>query len=93
MRELFKLKGVLPFIFVIFINTIVDLGDKILLQNTIYKIYDGSTQVILTAFVNGLILLPFIMVFTPAGYLSDRFSKTLILSSVSLLQLRKCSIF
>ncbi len=82
-KELLKLKGVMPFVIVIFINAIVDLGDKILLQNTIFKIYDGSTQIILTALVNALILLPFVMFFTPAGFLSDRFRKNWILQQSS----------
>ncbi len=86
-KELLKIKGVLPYVIVIFFNAIVDLGDKILLQNTIFKIYDGSTQVILTAFVNSLVLLPFIMFFTPAGFLSDRFRKNWILQQSSKLAL------
>ncbi|HAD31326.1 MAG TPA: MFS transporter, partial [Methylophaga sp.] len=40
-----------------------------------FKIYDDAAQVGLTAVVNALILLPFILLFTPAGYLSDRFAK------------------
>lgn len=79
MKNIFKIKGVVPFVIVIFLNAIVDLGDKIILQNAIFKMYDGSTQIVLTAFVNGLILLPFITLFTPAGFLSDRFSKSVIL--------------
>jgi len=86
-KELLKIKGVLPYIIVIFLNAIVDLGDKILLQNTIFKIYDGSTQVILTALVNALVLLPFVMFFTPAGFLSDRFRKNWILQQSSKLAL------
>jgi acyl-[acyl-carrier-protein]-phospholipid O-acyltransferase/long-chain-fatty-acid--[acyl-carrier-protein] ligase len=73
--RLFKLAGFLPFILIIFLNAFVDLGHKILIQNTVFKIYDGQTQIILTAIVNGLILLPFVLLFTPAGYLSDRHSK------------------
>ena len=86
-KEILKTKGILPYIVVIFFNAIVDLGDKILLQNTIFKIYDGSTQIILTAFVNSLVLLPFVMFFTPAGFLSDRFRKNWILQQSSKLAL------
>lgn len=64
-----------PFLAVAFINAMVDLGHKIIVQNTIFKIYDDAAQVGLTAIVNALILLPFILLFTPAGYLSDRFAK------------------
>ena len=79
MDKLTKIKGFIPFVAVIFLNAMVDLGHKIIVQNTIFKIYDGQTQVILTAIVNGLILLPFILLYTPSGYLADRFRKPRIM--------------
>ena len=79
MNKLFKLTGFIPFILVIFLNAFVDLGHKILIQNTVFKIYDGQTQIILTAIVNGLILLPFVLLFSPAGYLSDKHRKPLVM--------------
>lgn len=75
MQQLFKVKGFLPYIVMLFINAFVDLGHKIIIQNTVFKIYDGQTQVILTAIINALILLPFILLFAPAGFLSDKFPK------------------
>jgi len=78
MIKLFSdIKGLLPYILVVFLNAIIDLGDKILLQNAIFKFYDGDTQIILTAFVNALIIIPGILLFTPAGYISDKFSKSI----------------
>ena len=74
-----KIPGLLTFLLIAFINAVVDLGHKIVIQNTIFKIYDDSTQVALTAIVNGLILLPFIFLFTPSGFLSDRFAKPKIM--------------
>jgi acyl-[acyl-carrier-protein]-phospholipid O-acyltransferase / long-chain-fatty-acid--[acyl-carrier-protein] ligase len=79
MTALFKTPGFLSFISMIFLNAFVDLGHKIIIQNTIFKVYDGSTQIILTAIVNGLILLPFILLFTPSGFLADRFKKPKIM--------------
>jgi len=79
MNTLFKTPGFIAFIAMIFLNAFVDLGHKIIIQNTVFKVYDGSTQVILTAIVNGLILLPFILLFTPSGFLSDRFNKPKIM--------------
>ena len=75
MDNLFKLRGFLPFITIIFLNAFVDLGHKILIQNSLFKLYDGQTQVILTAIVNALVLLPFVLLFSPAGFLSDRYLK------------------
>ncbi|SPT67923.1 Bifunctional protein aas [Anaerobiospirillum thomasii] len=72
-------KVILAFSLVAFINAFVDLGHKINIQNTLYKVYDGSTLTYMTAIVNALILLPFIMLMTPAGFLSDRFNKNKIM--------------
>ena len=79
MLKLFRLRGFTPFVAVMILNAFVDLGHKIIIQNTIFKIYQGDTQVVLTAIVNGLILLPFVMLFTPAGFFSDHFSKTRVM--------------
>ncbi len=75
MDKLFRATGFLPFVLVVFVNAFVDLGHKIIIQNTIFKVYDGQQQILLTAVVNALILLPFILLFSPAGWLSDRFAK------------------
>ncbi len=77
--RLSRITGFFPYLLVIFLNAFVDLGHKIVVQNTVFKVYDGNTQIILTAIVNGLILLPFILLFSPSGFLSDRFRKPYIL--------------
>ncbi|CAA6820266.1 MAG: Putative 2-acylglycerophosphoethanolamine acyltransferase / acyl-acyl carrier protein synthetase (EC [uncultured Sulfurovum sp.] len=84
MKELFKVRGFTPYIFIVFLNAMTDLGHKIVLQNTILKAYDGSELIILTAIVNALILLPFILLFSPAGFLSDKYAKVKIIRVASL---------
>lgn len=79
MLSLLKIRGFIAFVCVAFINAFVDLGHKIIVQNTLFKSFDGPEQVILTAVVNALILLPFILLFTPAGFLSDRYSKPMVM--------------
>lgn len=79
MLSLLKIRGFLAFVAVAFINAFVDLGHKIIVQNTLFKSYDGPEQVILTAIVNGLILLPFILLLSPAGFISDRFAKPAVM--------------
>jgi len=79
MGKLRKIAGALPFLMAVFLNTVVDLGHKIVIQNTIFKVYDGSEQVYLTAIVNGLILLPFILMFSTAGYIADKFPKSTVM--------------
>ncbi|HEY7774546.1 MAG TPA: MFS transporter [Marinagarivorans sp.] len=73
--------GAIPFFIAAFLNAFVDLGHKIVIQNTVYKLYDGAEQVILTAIVNGLILLPFLLLLSPAGFLSDKFYKSRVMQA------------
>ena len=80
---MYKIIGLTNYLFVIFLNAFTDLGHKIIIQNTIFKVYDGHTQVVLTAIVNALILLPFILVFSPSGFLADRFPKNKIMEYAS----------
>lgn len=70
-----KIYGLIPFLLVAFINAFVDLGHKIIIQNTIYKVYEGSTQLLLTAIVNALILLPFILMLSTLRIFSRQISK------------------
>ncbi len=79
MKQLLKIQGFLPYLFVVFLNAFTDLGHKIIIQNSVFKVYDGSEQVILTAIINGLMLLPFILLFSPSGFIGDRFAKNKIM--------------
>ena len=79
MNGIWRIAGVLPYTLALFLNAFTDLGHKIILQNTVFKIYDDQTQIIYTAVLNALILLPFIFLFTPSGYLSHRFSKVSVM--------------
>ena len=71
--------GFLPYMAMIFLNAFVDMGHKIIIQNTLFKAYDGDLQVILTTVINGLILLPYILLFTPSGLLSDKYPKVRVM--------------
>ncbi|HFU73939.1 MAG TPA: MFS transporter [Helicobacteraceae bacterium] len=76
---MFKIAGSWPYIIALFLNAFTDLGHKIIIQNTVFKMYDNETQIMLTAIVNALILLPFILLFSPSGFLADRFAKNIIM--------------
>jgi acyl-[acyl-carrier-protein]-phospholipid O-acyltransferase/long-chain-fatty-acid--[acyl-carrier-protein] ligase len=75
MSRLTHISGYVPYMIIVFLNAFVDLGHKIIIQNTIFKTYDGQEQVVLTAVVNALILIPFILLFSAAGFLSDKYDK------------------
>ena len=79
MGRLFKIQGFLAYTSMIFLNAFVDLGHKIVIQNTVLKVYDGQTQIILIAIVNALILIPFVLLFSPAGFLSDKYPKNYVM--------------
>jgi acyl-[acyl-carrier-protein]-phospholipid O-acyltransferase/long-chain-fatty-acid--[acyl-carrier-protein] ligase len=79
MLQLFRIAGFLPYIAMAFLNAFVDLGHKIIIQNTLFKVYEGDLQIILTAVVNALILLPFVLLFTPSGFLSDKYPKNKVM--------------
>ena len=81
--NLLRVRGFLPYIATIFLNAFVDLGHKVTVQNTVFKTHDGDALIILTAIVNALILLPFVLLFTPAGYLSDKFPKNRVMRTTA----------
>jgi acyl-[acyl-carrier-protein]-phospholipid O-acyltransferase / long-chain-fatty-acid--[acyl-carrier-protein] ligase len=76
MTPLRHFTGAVPFFLAVFLNAFIDLGHKIAIQNTVFKLYDGPQQIVLTALVNALILLPFILLLSPAGFVSDKYRKT-----------------
>lgn len=79
MNKIYKIKGFTPFIIVTFINAFIDLGHKVLMLSIIYKSFSEGEQLIYNSIVNVLVILPFVLLFSPSGFLSDRFSKNKIL--------------
>ena len=83
MKQLFGIAGFTTYILIVFLNAMTDLGHKIILQNTIFKAYEGAELIVLTALVNALILLPFIFLFSPAGFISDKYPKVKVVEYAS----------
>ena len=79
MKELLKIRGFLPYLAIAFLNAGVDLAHKINIQNVLLKSFDGDTLVVLTALVNAMILLPFVFLFSPAGFINDKYSQTKVI--------------
>jgi acyl-[acyl-carrier-protein]-phospholipid O-acyltransferase/long-chain-fatty-acid--[acyl-carrier-protein] ligase len=65
----------LAFLFVVFCNAVVDVAHKVLLQNIAFKVFDGSLQIIWISIINAMIIIPFLLLFTVSGYLSDKYNK------------------
>jgi acyl-[acyl-carrier-protein]-phospholipid O-acyltransferase/long-chain-fatty-acid--[acyl-carrier-protein] ligase len=78
-QSIWKHKGFIPYLVIVFFNAFTDLGHKIIIQNALFKFYEGTELRIYTAIIQAMILLPFIMTFTPAGFLSDKFPKNRVI--------------
>lgn len=85
----------LAFLFVVFCNAVVDVSHKVLLQNIAFKVFDGSEQVVWISIINAMIIIPFLLLFTLSGFLSDRYNKKdiLIYGAVSSFTLSLLMIF
>lgn len=92
MEKLTQIRGALPFFIALFLNAFVDLGHKIVIQNTLFKTFDGETQVLWTALLNALILLPFIFLFSPAGFASDKFPKNRVMQVAAWVAVALCTL-
>lgn len=79
-----KIKNAIPYLLVVFFNAFVDLGHKILIQDTLYQTTTANHYLVLSSILNALILLPYIMLFTPSGFISDRFAKVNVLRITAL---------
>jgi len=78
-QNLTRIQGFIPYLCIVFFNSFVDLGHKVIIQDTLFPTTTGPEYTILSAIVNGLILLPYILLFTPVGFISDRFPKVRVL--------------
>ena len=84
-HSIWRQRGFVAYLVVAFLNACVDLAHKITIQNTLMKSLDGVELIALTAVVNGMILLPFVLLFSPAGFISDKFDKTRVVRVAALI--------
>ncbi|MCK5523200.1 MAG: acyl-[ACP]--phospholipid O-acyltransferase [Thiomargarita sp.] len=84
---MWKNKGFTPYLIIVFLNAFTDLGHKIIIQNALFKYFEGTELRVYTAMIQAMILLPFIMTFTPAGFLSDKFPKNNVIKIAAFMAL------
>ena len=84
MPALLRITGAIAYLAVVFLNAFVDIAHKTVIQSTVFKVYDDPIQTTLLAIVNALILLPFILLFSPAGFVGDRYPKASVIRATSL---------
>ncbi len=75
MKNALKVTGLLTFLMIACLNVFIDISHIITIQATLLKSHTGSELITMSSIAIGLFLLPFILLFTPAGYLSDKHSK------------------
>jgi len=75
MKNALKVTGLFTFLIVAFLNVFIDLGHIIIMQETLFNSFKGQDLILYSAITVGLFLLPFILLFTPAGFLSDKYPK------------------
>ncbi len=85
MAPMTRIRGFIPFIAIVFLQAAVALGHSTVLFTAITRGYTGSHPLLLAAMVNALVLLPLILMFSPAGYIADKFPKSLVIRQSSLL--------
>lgn len=92
MKILLAARGFLPYLIIAFLNASVDLAHKITIQNTLLKSFEGDTQIVLTALINAMILLPFVLLFSPSGFISDKFSRTRVIRISAIAAIGICAL-
>jgi hypothetical protein len=80
MRNLRRLTGGVPYIVVLFRKAFVDPGHKIILQNTVLKIYDRKTQIVRTSARAAVGLTRLITLCFCAGWFWPAFGMTYLLA-------------
>lgn len=85
MSKLRRIKGFYFFLMVVFCNSFVDLGHKILIQDTLYQTEASGSYTVLAAILNAFILLPYLFLFTPSGFIADKWPKAKVLRLTALL--------
>ncbi|MFC3023484.1 acyl-[ACP]--phospholipid O-acyltransferase [Vibrio zhugei] len=75
MHQTLRNKGFMAYLLVVFANIFVDFGHKVIVQNTIFESFPKSEHIGWMALVNGLMLLSFVLVILPTGFMADRYPK------------------
>jgi acyl-[acyl-carrier-protein]-phospholipid O-acyltransferase/long-chain-fatty-acid--[acyl-carrier-protein] ligase len=78
------IRGFVPFIIIVALQAAIALGHSTVIFTAIAHGYSGPQPIFLTAGVNCLVLLPLVLLFSPAGYISDKFPKSRVMRHASL---------
>jgi acyl-[acyl-carrier-protein]-phospholipid O-acyltransferase/long-chain-fatty-acid--[acyl-carrier-protein] ligase len=84
MTPMTRIRGFIPLIIYAALQAAVALGHSTVIYTAISHGYSGPNPVVLTAAVNCLVLLPLVLLFSPAGYITDKYPKSLVMRHTAL---------
>jgi len=84
MTPVTQVRGFMPFATIVLLQAAVALGHSTVIYTAISRGYSGQHPLVLTAIANALVILPMVLMFSPAGYFTDRLPKSLVMRRASL---------
>lgn len=84
MTPVTQIRGFMPFTAIVLLQAAVALGHSTVIYTAISRGYSGQHPLVLTAIANALVILPMVLMFSPAGYFTDRLPKSLVMRRASL---------
>ena len=84
MTPVTRIRGFMPFTAIVLLQAAVALGHSTVIYTAISRGYSGQHHLVLTAIANALVILPMVLMFSPAGYFTDRLPKSLVMRRASL---------
>jgi acyl-[acyl-carrier-protein]-phospholipid O-acyltransferase/long-chain-fatty-acid--[acyl-carrier-protein] ligase len=90
MTPMTQIRGFIPFTAIVFLQAAVALGHSTVIYTAISRGYSGPQPLVLAALVNAMVILPMVLLFSPAGYFTDRLPKSLVMRRTNLAGLIAC---
>lgn len=84
MTPITQVRGFIPFLVIVFLQAAVPLGHSAVLYKVIAQDFAGSEALMLVALVNVLVLLPLVLMFSPAGFIADKYPRPQVIRQTSL---------
>jgi acyl-[acyl-carrier-protein]-phospholipid O-acyltransferase/long-chain-fatty-acid--[acyl-carrier-protein] ligase len=82
-----RTKGSLAYLVMVFLNAFIDFSHKTLIQHTIYLSTNLHPSIWFVVFINACMLLPYLLLFTPSGFIADKFKKTNVLRITAIINI------
>ncbi len=84
MTPIGNVRGFIPFLVIVALQAAVALGHSAVLYNVIAAEHSGTQALFLVASVNVLVLLPLVLMFSPAGFITDKYPHATVIRYAAL---------